>query len=98
VGSSYGFAAALYRGLWDAFQRGDLAAAREAQFRSVQLIRTLARFGYLGAAKTLVGWLGAPVGPARLPVPTPGAEAQSALRAALDALGLFAWPTGCQRG
>lgn len=91
VGSSYGFAAPVYQRLWSAFQRGDLTAAREAQFQSVMLIRTLARFGYLGAAKTLVSWLGIPVGPARLPVSTPSPEAQQALRTALDELGFFSW-------
>lgn len=93
VGSSYGFAAPLYQRLWSSFQRGDLAAARDAQFQSVQLIRTLARFGYLGAAKTLVGWLGISVGPARLPVSTPSPQAQEELRSALEQIGFFSWFT-----
>jgi N-acetylneuraminate lyase len=89
VGSSYGFAAPLYQRLWRAFEQGDLASAQEAQFQSVSLIRALSRFGYLGAAKILLGWLGIPVGPARLPVATPPPEAHAALRAALDEVGFF---------
>lgn len=91
VGSSYGFAAAVYQRLWAAFQRGDRTAAREEQFTSVRLIQALARHGYLGSAKTLVRWLGVDVGPARLPLPMPSAEAQKTLRADLDRLGIFAW-------
>jgi N-acetylneuraminate lyase len=89
VGSSYGLAAPLYQRLWTSFQQGDLTAARDAQFQSVRLIQTLARFGYLGAAKTLLGWLGVPVGPARLPMSTPSTQDQQTLRAALDDIGFF---------
>jgi N-acetylneuraminate lyase len=89
IGSSYGFAASLYQELWRAFDAGDLAAARAAQFRSVRLIQALARPGYLGAAKALMGWLGVPVGPARLPVPNPGPEALATLRADLESLGIL---------
>ena len=51
VGSSYNFAAPIYHRLIAAFTRGDLTAAREEQWRSVQLIKLLAGFGYMGAAK-----------------------------------------------
>ena len=44
-----------------------LAAARAEQFRSVQLIELLAGFGYMAAAKAVMGLLGVEVGPARLP-------------------------------
>ena len=47
VGSSYNFAAPLYHRMLGALKRGDLAAARADQFRSVELIGTLFRFGYL---------------------------------------------------
>jgi len=91
VGSSYNFAAPLYHRVIAAFQRGDLATARAEQFRSVQLIETLARYGYLGAAKALMGFLGVDVGPARLPNATLTAQQQTQLRADLEALGSFDW-------
>ena len=43
VGSSYNFAAPVYHRVIAAFERGDLKAARDAQFQSVQLIALLAR-------------------------------------------------------
>jgi N-acetylneuraminate lyase len=91
VGSSYNFAAPVYRRLMTAFDRGDLTAARAEQFRSVQLIELLAGYGYMGAAKAVMGFLGVNVGPARLPNTNPTAEQAAGLRAALDHLGFFDW-------
>jgi N-acetylneuraminate lyase len=67
VGSSYNFAAPIYQRVIAAVAAGDLAAAREQQFRSVELIALLAGFGYVAAAKAVMGLLGVPVGPPRLP-------------------------------
>ena len=65
VGSSYNFAAPVYHRVIAAFERGDLQAARDAQFQSVQLIALLASRGYMGAAKATMQMLGVDVGPAR---------------------------------
>lgn len=89
IGSSYGFGASIYQKLWQAFAAGDLAGAREQQFRSVRLIQALAKNGYMGSAKAFMGWLGVPVGPARLPVPNPTPEQLAPLRATLTELGLL---------
>jgi N-acetylneuraminate lyase len=91
VGSTYNFAAPLYHRMWDAFARGDLAGARVEQFRSVQLIRCLAGFGYMGAAKALMGMLGVDVGPARLPNTNPSPDDLTRLRGELEAIGFFDW-------
>jgi N-acetylneuraminate lyase len=91
VGSSFNFAAPLYTRLIAAFQRGDLAAARAEQLRSVRLIQTLAARGYMGAAKATMRMLGVEVGPARLPNSSLSGEQQAALRADLEALGFFEW-------
>ncbi len=91
VGSSYNFAAPIYQRLFAAFHRGDLAAAREEQFRSVLLIQALARIGYLGAAQAVMDMLGVPVGPARLPNSNPTAEQLTTLRSELEAMGFFDW-------
>lgn len=91
VGSSYNFAAPIYLRLLAALQRGDLGAAREEQYRSVQLIRLLALFGYMGAARTVMGWLGAPVGAPRLPNVRLTDEATATLRKGLEELGFFEW-------
>ncbi|MCC6231288.1 MAG: dihydrodipicolinate synthase family protein, partial [Verrucomicrobiales bacterium] len=91
VGSSYNFAAPIYQRLEAAFVRGDLAAAREEQFRSVQLIQLLAGYGYFPAAKAVMGMLGVEVGPARLPLAKLSPEQTHRLRTDLERLGFFDW-------
>jgi N-acetylneuraminate lyase len=91
VGSSYNFAAPIYHRVIAAFERGDVAAARAEQFRSVQLIELLAGFGYMAAAKAVMGFLGVDVGPARLPHTRLTPEATTRLRADLEQLGFFNW-------
>lgn len=89
VGSSYNFAASIYQRMIAAFQRGDLATARAEQFRSVQLLELLAGYGYLSAAKAVMGFLGVEVGPARLPNANLTAEQRTQLRIDLETLGCF---------
>jgi N-acetylneuraminate lyase len=91
VGSTYNFAAPIYHRLLAAFERGDLPAAREEQFRSVRLVQLLARYGYMGAAKATLALLGVDVGPARLPHSNPSPEQITKLRQDLEALGFFDW-------
>ena len=91
VGSSYNFAAPVYHRVIAACERGDLPAARDAQFQSVQLIAVLASRGYMGAAKATMQMLGVDVGPARLPNGSLNAGQQAALRADLEDLGFFDW-------
>lgn len=91
VGSTYNFAAPIYTRLIAAFGRGDLAAARMEQFRSVQLVQLLSGVGFMGAAKAVMGMLGVEVGPARLPNGTPSVEQVKKLGADLDAMGFFDW-------
>ena len=91
VGSSYNFAAPVYQRLLAAFERGDLVAARQEQFRSVQLIKLLAGYGYLGAAKAVMKMLGVDVGPARLPNTNPTPEQIVKLQGELEDLGFFEW-------
>jgi N-acetylneuraminate lyase len=91
VGSSYNFAAPIYQRVMEAFSRGDFATARAEQYRSVQLIEILASFGYMAAAKAVMGLLGVEVGPARLPNANLSVEQHKLLRASLDKLGFFDW-------
>lgn len=91
VGSTYNFAAPVYNRLIAAFQRGDIAAAREEQWRSVQIVKLLGSFGYMGAAKATMGFLGVEVGPARLPNGNLTPEQHKALRTGLEKLGFFEW-------
>jgi N-acetylneuraminate lyase len=94
VGSTYNFAAPLYERLWDAFKRGDLEAARVEQYRSVLLITCLASFGYMGAAKALMGFLGVDIGQPRLPLAPLAPDQRDRLRGQLELLGYFQWGRG----
>jgi N-acetylneuraminate lyase len=91
VGSGFNFAAPIYQRLLRAFATGDLAAAREEQFRGVQLIKLFVAYGYMGAAKATMQMLGVDVGPARLPNTALSAEQAAKLRGDLEALGFFDW-------
>jgi len=91
VGSTYCFAAPVYHRLLKAFATGDLAAARQEQYRSCQLVQTLAACGYMGAAKATMKMLGVDVGPARLPNANLTSEQTSELRGKLETLGFFDW-------
>lgn len=91
VGSGFNFAAPVYRRVFNAFAAGDLDAAREEQFRGAQLVRLLASFGYLAAAKAAMGLLGVPVGPARLPEANLTAGQQEQLHCKLEEMGFFQW-------
>lgn len=93
VGSTYGFAAPVYHRLLKAFAAGNLAAARKEQFRSCQLVQTLAGqpSGYLGAAKAVMKMLGVDVGPARLPNGNLSPKEAAKLRGQLESLGFFDW-------
>jgi N-acetylneuraminate lyase len=93
VGSSYNFAAPVYHRLMAALARGDLATAREEQYRSVRLITVLAGYGYMAAAKEVMGRLGVPVGPPRLPHARLTPQQADDLGRALDRLGFMEWLT-----
>ena len=81
--------APVYLRLIRAFEAGDLASAREQQWKSVRLIRTLATLGYMGAAKAVMGMLGVDVGPPRLPNTALEPAQSVTLRRELEALGFF---------
>jgi N-acetylneuraminate lyase len=51
----------------------------------------LARFGYMGAAKAVMSFLGVEVGPVRLPNANLTTEQRASLRAGLEQLGFFDW-------
>lgn len=91
VGSTYNFAAPIYHRVLAAFAAGDMKTARDEQFRAVQFIQIIVRYGFIGATKALMTMLGVDVGPARLPNAPISKEQAAALRSELDALGFFGW-------
>jgi len=91
VGSSYNFAAPISQRLIAAFEKGDLTAARTEQWRSVQLIALVSKYGYMAAAKEIMAMLGVDVGKARLPHGSLEEAQVRNLRGDLETLGFFDW-------
>jgi N-acetylneuraminate lyase len=89
VGSTYNFVAPLYGRMLRAFAASDLVTAQ--QLRSVRLVRLLAGYGYMGAAKAVMAMLGVDVGPPRLPNPGLSSGQVAELRRRLESLGYFDW-------
>lgn len=91
VGSSFNYAPKLYLDMIAAFNAGDMEKARELQMNSIKMINIIAGKGYMGCCKAIMGWLGAEVGPARLPMGNPDKATLAQLRAELSAIGFFDW-------
>ncbi|MCP5559528.1 MAG: dihydrodipicolinate synthase family protein [Verrucomicrobiaceae bacterium] len=91
VGSTYNFAAPIYLRIMAAFERGDFAAARREQLRTVRFIQRLASVGYMGAAKAVMAMRGVEVGPPRLPNTALSAAEIDSLRVDLESMGFFDW-------
>ena len=89
VGSTYNFAAPLYLRIIEAFNRGDLAAARREQSRAMEFIDVLGRFGGINAGKTAMKLVGVDCGPVRLPLRSLNERDEAALREALERIGFF---------
>jgi 4-hydroxy-tetrahydrodipicolinate synthase len=78
----------LAAGLYKACAAGDIAKARELQFRSRQMLK-LAMHNYPSTIKYAMKLLGRPVGITRLPLMPPTAEEEAWVKAELTALGVF---------
>lgn len=91
VGSTYNWAPQLYFDLIAAYHNGDHAEARRLQSVSIAMIDAIAATGFLGTAKALMGRLGVPVGPARLPLGNPSEAQIDALVMRLNELGFAQW-------
>jgi N-acetylneuraminate lyase len=91
VGSTYNWAPKLYQDLIAAHDAGDLVEARRLQSLSIAMIDAIAATGFLGTAKALMGRLGVPVGPARMPLSSPDDGQIDALMDHLAELGFAQW-------
>lgn len=91
VGSTYNFAAPIYHRLIQAFNEGDFEAARIEQARSVDMVRILASYGFLAAAKSVMAMIGVDCGQVRVPLQALTKEQTAKLRAELQDVGFFEW-------
>ena len=91
VGSTYNFNPGPLLRTIAAQAKGDAAQAEAEQAKVQPVVDILAKRGYMGAAKALMGHLGVPLGPARLPNGNPTKEELSALLDELEKIGFFSW-------
>jgi N-acetylneuraminate lyase len=91
VGSTYNFAAPLYRRIIAAYQRGDVDEARRCQGLSVAMIRIILRYRGHAGLKGTMSLHGLDCGPNRLPTVTLTPQELAEMRRELDALGFFEW-------
>ncbi len=89
VGSTYNFAAPLYHRIIDAFDRGDMEAARRDQSRAMDFIDVLGRHGGLSAGKSVMKLIGVDCGPVRLPLRALTDKDEKSLREGLERIGFF---------
>ncbi len=90
VGSSYNFAAPIYRKVIAAFEAGGLDRGPPGTARAVALIRLLVRYDYLPAAKFVMARSSAsPSGRPASPLPDLGPEARTGLERELHETGLW---------
>lgn len=94
VGSTYNFAAPLYRRIIQAFEAGNLKTAQHYQGLAAQMVRTVYhRHGHPGL-KAMMKIIGVDCGPPRLPQVGLCPEEVAALRSELEAIGFFEWGRG----
>lgn len=90
IGTTYSFAAPVYNGIIDNFRRGEKKAAEELQQAACRMIKvTHKTHKGMAAFKAVMGMIGMPCGPVRLPL-TPMAPSQlESYRADLESIGFF---------
>ena len=91
VGSTYNFAAPLYRRLVDAFDRGDLETARRCQDCAIQMINAILTTSGRAGFKGMMSLVGIDCGPHRMPIASATPEQFAKLRAAMERLGFADW-------
>ncbi len=91
IGSTYNIAAPLYRQVIDAFQSGEVVAARDLQYHSVSMVNVMKRYSFHAALKAIMEMLGMPGGPCRLPLGNLVESEVTLLRQQLQSIGFFDW-------
>jgi N-acetylneuraminate lyase len=91
IGSTYNLAAPLYQRVVSAVEANDLAAARDLQYHSVQMVEVMQQYPFHGALKQMMEMLGMYGGPCRLPLRALSSEESDQLRSQLTSIGFFDW-------
>ena len=91
IGSTYCFAAPLYRKVIAAHEEGEPANARRWQERAAGMVAVHLRRGGLPALKATMQLIGVDCGPTRLPLRLLAPTAVEGLRRDLEEMGFFDW-------
>ena len=95
VGTTYSFAAPLYRRVFSAFQQGDIDEAQRWQGVSVRMLEAINRYATaatnLPAMKAMMKLIDLDCGPLRLPLVNPTTAQVAALRREMQEIGFFEW-------
>jgi len=92
VGSTYNYAAPLYRELLRAWEKADIQKARELQGKAADLVTVLCDYrGGIVFGKAVMNLLGFDVGPCRPPLRSLDHQECAALKRALNERGFFTW-------
>ncbi len=89
VGSTYNYMSPLYNQLMKAFKAGDMDKAEALQYKSVQVVQLLQKYGGIGAGKAFMKIMGVDCGWFRPPIHSPTESMVSALKAELEEIGFF---------
>lgn len=89
VGSTYNYAAPLYNKVMEAFASGRLEEAEDLQFKAVQMVEILVKYGGTGAGKAFMKLIGVDCGWFREPVTSPSEAEVLQMKADLEELGFF---------
>ena len=87
VGSTYNYMAPIYQKVIEAYDAGDLEAARRWQMASIEIIAVMARHGGLPAGKAMMKMIGLDCGPVRAPLKNLSAGQYAALQQDLAGVG-----------
>lgn len=89
IGSTYNLYPDLYRRIVTAFHSADFATARSLQLQAANLIRSMMRYGFMGACKEAMRMVGIDCGPVRPPLRNLDAAQRRSLREDLERSGMF---------
>lgn len=89
VGSTYNYAAPLYNKIMEAFEAGDIKTAEELQFKAVQMVQLLIKYGGTGAGKAFMKLIGVDCGWFRMPIQKLSEKALQDLKIDLENIGFF---------
>ncbi|MEA4822505.1 MAG: dihydrodipicolinate synthase family protein [Clostridiaceae bacterium] len=86
IGSTYNVMPRVFVDIYNAFQKGDLAAARKAQYKADALIRVMLAHDGLASLKLMLTWNGFDMGHTTYPMKRLNDAEEASLRADLNAI------------